>query len=144
LALAEDRRCKIDLGDLENAKLDCEVLSQTLDDDTIPLLKSFVTNKDNRSWKKVKISIAQLLADGDVLMGNINRMIAKLDANTYPGSKEDIQRLYHGVDNIRAVIVVLGRLPDNPEPEDVKQADSALNAIFTLPELANTLTNRDR
>jgi hypothetical protein len=133
---AKDKRCKVDLGDLENIKLDCEILSQTLDDETIPLLKDFVTSKDSHNWKKVKISVAQFLADGTVLMENINRVVAKLDADTYPGSKEDIQRLYRGVDSIRANITLLERLPDNPGPEDFKQAEKVLNAIFTLPELA--------
>jgi hypothetical protein len=113
-SFAQDKRCKVDLGDLENIKLDCEVLSQTLDDETIPLLKNFVINKDGRSWKRVKISVAQLMAEGYVLMGNINGVIVKLDEKTYPGSREDIQRLYHGVDSIRATMTVLARLPAVP------------------------------
>ena len=90
---APDKRCKVDLGDLANIKLDCEVLSQTLDDETIPLLKNFVINKDSRSWKRVKVSVAQMLADSEVLIGNINRVIIILDEKTYPGPREDIQRL---------------------------------------------------
>lgn len=142
LSSAGDKRCKVDIGDLENIKLNCQILSETLNDDTIPTLKNFVINKDGRNWKKVKISVAQLLADGELLMQNIDRVTAKLDANTYPGPREDIQRVYHGVDNIRAAMLVLGRLPDNPEPEDFKQAEKVLNAIFALPELAtNAATN---
>jgi hypothetical protein len=139
---APDKRCKVDLGDLANIKLDCEVLSQTLDDETIPLLKNFVINKDSRSWKRVKVSVAQMLADSEVLIGNINRVIIILDEKTYPGPREDIQRLYRGVDSVRATMVVLARLPDSPEPEDFNQADKVLGAVFPLPELARNAATR--
>lgn len=141
-SFAPDKRCKVDLGDLANIKLDCEVLSQTVDDETIPLLKNFVINKDSRSRKRVKISVAQMLADGDVLMGNINRVIVKLDEKTYPGPREDIQRLYHGVDSVRATMMVFARLPDSPESEDFNQVDKVLGAIFPLPELARNAATR--
>jgi hypothetical protein len=139
---APDKRCKVDLGDLANIKLDCEVLSQTLDDETIPLLKNFVINKDSSSWKRVKVSVAQMLADSEVLIGNINRVIIILDEKTYPGPREDIQRLYRGVDSVRATMVVLARLPDSPEPEDFNQADKVLGAVFPLPELARNAATR--
>ena len=103
----QDKRCSITVEELENIKLYCDMLAQTLDDETIPLLKNFLVNKDERGWMKVKISVAQLLADGTVLMENIDGLISKLDPKTYAGPKEDIERLYHGVDDIRAAIVMI-------------------------------------
>jgi hypothetical protein len=134
--LTADKRCKVPIDDLENIKIDCQVLSQTLEDETIPLLEKFVTSKDSQIWKWVRVSIAQLLADGIVLTDNINRVVAKLDADTYAGPKEHIEKLYHGVDSIRATMVILGRLPDSPEPEDFKLAGVVLSAITSFPEMA--------
>lgn len=144
-SLTADKRCSIDIGDLENIKIDCDVLEQSLDDEgrgAIPTLQIFLANKDNHSWKEVKISISQLLADGIVLMGNINRVVASLNPTTYQASKNDIERLYRGVDDIRAAMVVLARLPENPEPEDFKLAENVLGAIRTLPDLAKTAASK--
>lgn len=138
----QDKRCSITVEELENIKLYCDMLAQTLDDETIPLLKNFLVNKDKRGWMKVKISVAQLLADGTVLMENIDGLITKLDPKTYPGPKEDIERLYHGVDDIRAAIVMIERLPDSSEPEDFTRAENVLNAILPIPELARTAATR--
>jgi hypothetical protein len=140
--LAADKRCKVTIDDLENIKIDCDILSQTIDDQVIPLLSSFVINKDNRNWKKVKISVATLLADGIVLMGNINKVLAQFDETTYPASKDDIEKLYHGIDDIRATMVILGRLPDNPDPVDYKLAGEVLSAISSFPEMAKVAVEK--
>lgn len=141
-SLTADKRCKVAVDDLENIKIDCDILSQTVDDEVIPLLRNFVTNKEYRNWKRVKVSIAALLADGIVLMGNINKVIAQFDETTYPTSKEDIEKLYHGIDDIRATMVILGRLPDNPEPLDYKLAGEVLSAISSFPEMAKTAVSK--
>lgn len=137
-----DKRCRVVIDDLENIKLGCDVLAQSLDDEVIPLLKKFVATKDDQLWKKVKISIALLLEDGNVLMGNINRVVAQLDATTYPTSRDDIEKVYHGIDDIRAAMVMLARLPDNPEPEDFKLAGEVLSAIIIFPEMARTAVEK--
>jgi len=68
-------------------------------------------------------------------MSAVSVVVGKLDANAYPGSKEDINNLYRGVDQIRPAVAQLASLPETPEPDTVTLAKSVLEKIAYLPPI---------
>lgn len=137
----QDNKCNITLNELEDLKLQCQTVANSLDYENsgaIHLLKIYLSEKDKTSWIRAKIALAAFFNNGSGLMSSVNVIITKLDPKTYPGPQEDIQKLYQGIDKIRAAVSHLASLPDDPGPETVEMATEILKEILGLPDQART------
>ena len=102
------------------------------------LLKAYIERGDQESWLHAKIALGTLLNNGKELMSAVNVVVDKLGPDTYPGSKEDIGKLYQGLARIRAAVSVTANLPEKPEAETMTMAKSVFSLISALPTVANS------
>jgi hypothetical protein len=131
-----DKRCNISAMELDDLKFQCSLVDFALNAErggAITSLSEFVTTKTADSWHRAKVALGNLLNNGNALMLSTSIIVVKLDRNTYPGSQEDITKLYSGLDQIRPALAQLASLPDAPNDDTVQLAKSVLELILRLP-----------
>lgn len=130
-----DKRCNVSVNTLEELKFETQTLALSVGI-ALPLLKEYIAKGDQDSWVHAKTALGTFLNNGKELMSAVNDVVNKLDPETYPGSQEDIKKLYSGLSKIRAAVSLAASLPDKPSPETVAAANSVLQSISDLPTVA--------
>lgn len=55
---------------------------------------AYIEKGDEAGWHRAKIALGTLLNNSAELMSAVNAVVNKVGPETYPGSRDDIMRLY--------------------------------------------------
>jgi hypothetical protein len=135
-----DRRCGVPIADLEEAKFRCQMLALSIAAPSTGVTgtfdRLFSQPTDKAKWHDFKLALGAALVAGGGVMESFNKIAGKLNANTYPGARSDLENAYRSVDELRAAVTEVANLPDQPTIDDVNQAKETVGALYSLIEKA--------